>query len=91
MCEKYTPDPYPWFIKAYEDEHSVEIKGRDGYALVATVHWNDGERDANAKLIVAAPELYEALKVIVAQIHAQEINFGPLTADAEEAIRKATA
>ncbi len=45
---------------------------------------------ANARLIAAAPDLLTVLVAIREQLVRQGINFGPLIADAEAAISKAT-
>lgn len=55
----YTPGP--WAIKAYEDERFVEIKAGNGYRVVASVPFNNGDRDANARLISQAPSLVAVL------------------------------
>lgn len=45
--------------------------------------------DADARLIVAAPEMLELLKSLHTELVRQKINFGPIIADAEALIAKA--
>lgn len=52
--------PGPWVIRAYEGEHFVEIKADNGFRVIAGVPFCNGVRDANARLISAAPDLLEA-------------------------------
>ncbi len=70
------PTPGPWEIVAHGgDQNPQRIIGVRGGPMIAnTLHGND---QANARLIAAAPELYEALKAfkaitgafLVSQIH----------------------
>lgn len=68
---KHTPGP--WLFSSYKSGNSVIVI--DGKEFdVATVNYPN--RDANAHLIAAAPELYEALDGLLADItEYQEINF----------------
>ena len=67
---KFTPGP--WLFSSYRSGNSVIVI--DGKEFdVATVNYPN--RDANAHLIAAAPELYEALDGLLADItEYQEIN-----------------
>ena len=67
---KFTPGP--WLFSSYKSGNSVIVI--DGKEFdVATVNYPN--RDANAHLIAAAPELYEALEGLLADItEYQEIN-----------------
>ena len=60
MNEKFTPGPWEKEYSARRDEWEIYIDG-DCIAL-ASVYPNVPEYAANAALIAAAPELYEALK-----------------------------
>lgn len=54
----------PWTFALFEDApNEAFVQWRAGYAAV---HGSRAGREANAHLIVAAPDLLEALKVIVA-------------------------
>lgn len=53
--------------------HTDDEQGHDygnGQIIAHVVRWNDGHSWANARLIAAAPEMYELLKVWV-QVQAQ--------------------
>lgn len=60
---KWTPSP--WVVRHGRTPHVKEIVGPKQEAICATHHWLDSdpveESRANANLIAAAPELYEAL------------------------------
>ncbi len=71
----------PWCVgdeKKVSEIWNVEILGQQGYSLVSTCYgtttgladWYAGAREvkANAHLIAAAPDLYEALEGIIAEI-----------------------
>lgn len=64
---KFTPGPWsisePQIRGDYVMPGYVWINGRDWYAL-AQACVQDGEGDANARLIAAAPEMYEVLRRI---------------------------
>lgn len=66
---KWTPGP--WSVAAYPDGASLEVEGADS-RMVAVLHWYDGDwpdqqvAEANARLIAAAPELYEAAEDFLA-------------------------
>jgi hypothetical protein len=49
--------PGPWQAR----KKLVHVEGKGTVALVHNPWNNEGEREANARLIAAAPELYEAL------------------------------
>ena len=87
---KHTPGP--WHLAEVENgsiKHMVPV-GPDGYSLCTVVH--DGDTpfgaiymDADARLIAAAPELLEALQMLL-----EFPNTGPATSAARAAIAKAT-
>lgn len=82
---KHTPGPQlGWDLLGGRDEH-WELVGKDG-ELIGDVCFC---KAANARLIAAAPELLEALKAYRDACYEQDINLGPITADAEAAIAKA--
>ncbi|MCA8018109.1 hypothetical protein [Burkholderia metallica] len=68
---KHTPGP--WEVVAYPEENFVEIKSDGGYRLVATVHYDKGNRDANARLIHAALDMTEILEFIAADADAGKV------------------
>ena len=83
---KFTPGP--WLFSSYKSGNSVIVI--DGKEFdVATVNYPN--RDANAHLIAAAPELYEALDALRAELflHAEGNYFRPLLDKAEIALAKA--
>ena len=53
---KFTPGP--WKISEYRNSHSMIIVGSDEWDVAEVGYPN---RDANAHLIAAAPDLYKAL------------------------------
>jgi hypothetical protein len=89
--------PGPWIVT--EDSYIRQAEGEKRLYIAALVdipHRLEGKTEANARLIAAAPELLEALKVI-----ANRLTKGPrhngkskvqqaITAVAEAAIAKAT-
>jgi len=77
---KHTPGP--WRIAG----KGTIRKGNNDW--IADVHWRN--REANARLISAAPELLSVLTAIHSELVSQDIKFGPLIADAEAVIAKAT-
>ena len=63
MSVKHTPGPWEW---ADGDGYSLtRVWGPKG-KLIADVVGDDAEVEPNARLIVAAPELLETLKMLVA-------------------------
>lgn len=55
---KYTPGPWNYSFESVDPEWAVVSKG--GGAIVANVN-ADSRKEANARLIAAAPEMAEAL------------------------------
>jgi len=83
---KFTPGP--WLFSSYKSGNSVIVI--DGKEFdVATVNYPN--RDANAHLIAASPDLYEALDALKAELflHAEGNYFRPLLDKAEIALAKA--
>jgi hypothetical protein len=93
--------PGPWHVTACLDywvEHGHAITGADdgfmGVALCGDISWpNSDERqkewEANARLIAAAPDLLEALKVLADQRWTDRPFHGPGSQD--EWLKKAAA
>lgn len=85
MATKFTAGP--WQINAGE----VVVAG--SRQVVATVKWgdcwHDDVDDANARLIAAAPELYEALNAIMQPNHTPD-TYDSAYALARAALAKAT-
>jgi hypothetical protein len=52
----------PWHVSEYTDGRDALIYDEDGFEVARVCYQN---RDANARLITAAPELYEALDKII--------------------------
>ena len=78
--------PGPWDVP----NKSVKIRGCN---FLATVHWDDDEAEANARLIAAAPDLLAALEAVTACLrgfHAAD-DFGPLDDEAIDAALDAIA
>lgn len=103
MSTKWTPGP--WFVGAQNDTLYVidgppspapydgPIPKEYGPNVVATPGWRQPNHDANANLIAAAPELYDALEEL-RDYAAKEIQRGgahhdPVWAKAADALRKA--
>ena len=94
MAEKFTPGPW----KVQRTNQGVFIEGNVekpiGYLAQVRGIYRDGNRvmeDANAALIAAAPELYEALKNIASYIGdlPRHYNFQDEYDQAETALAKA--
>lgn len=70
MSEKFTPGP--WFIHPESPLHCVNQKGTNRHVAMVSCYKIapvDGvENIANAHLIAAAPETYEALDTLVAVV-----------------------
>ena len=64
--------PGPWKVRSFRDTPVIcadmerEVVGQDTEPLIAHVDYQDPFTTANAHLLAAAPELYEALAVLVA-------------------------
>lgn len=92
---KHTPGP--WRVDAALDEDGnplfVQVLTAQNYEVANTANGNFGDATelANARLIAAAPEILEALRLCIAQLKADEPDFG-LEGDAiyaaEMAIKK---
>ena len=86
---KHTPGPWEAHKTHYGDDRTWDVSSP--LRTVATINDGDGLAEANARLIAAAPELLEALEILVApddgKIRVDEIksNF----AKGKAAIRKA--
>lgn len=56
--------PWPWRVVGYADEDerdgAVAVVARDGFIVAEVLKWP--QQDANARLIAAAPDMYEALR-----------------------------
>ena len=76
MAERFTPGP--WTLDRADRDGSLGIV-QSGYR-VASAHLratdNPDEQKANARLIAAAPELYQALADLVDLIRFQELRDG---------------
>lgn len=90
---KFTPGPWH---RSESDKWDIESPDVADGSVICVVTDPDGdtsaldaECEANAHLIAAAPDLYVALDAIVTAIKEQDIRFGPLTWDAEQALAKA--
>ncbi|SRR5579885_2448370 len=71
MSAKFTPGPWEYRRDKETDRHYVGCGiyciVNDAFATRETKNCGQVEREANARLIAAAPELYEALKQLVEQ------------------------
>ena len=80
--------PGPWFV--CHTNFISYVKADTGHKEIAVLYADAGaEKQANAHLISAAPELYEALKAYVTACEQQAIKLGPITGSAKAAIAKA--
>lgn len=85
---KHTPGP--WVIDGKNNGGPIIRSRADGAYIARANGMPDPlETEANAYLIAAAPELYEALRAIRDELVRQDIKFGPLIADADVALAKA--
>jgi hypothetical protein len=60
--------PGPWYVGVYAAHESVFVDSGDGCIYIATTASRDvpsQQRHANARLIAAAPDMYEALKAML--------------------------
>jgi len=92
MTEKqWTEGPWKLRPEFSEDHGQYSIEGADGIELTRVEAWMGKHREesrANARLIAAAPELYEALEDIVQTMRAQQRNgiyWDPQTVEAADA------
>ncbi len=91
---KHTPGPWKVGSMSNGDFYKRNIAGADGYHVAIASSRDDSEVDANALLIAAAPDLLEALKMLLIYTKACEgvLNCTPAgqIGIAEAAIAKAT-
>jgi len=73
--------PGPWF---YDESIATKILINAKHAAVAVVPYLDDEAKANARLLAAAPELFDALQALVSAVSEPA-----LVAQAHAALRKA--
>ncbi len=98
---KAAPTPGPWKIReCYSNgepvEWAVESRHPEHSGLIASVYMtvdNDEQDAANARLIAASPDLYEALKGVLARLnsHTSSIESCDLPEETEDAIEQARA
>jgi hypothetical protein len=85
-----THTPGPWLSF---DSGTLVISASPGDALIADLDGSEvdtnEEREANAHLIAAAPELYAVVKAYVVACKEQDIKLGSITGDAIAALAKA--
>ena len=63
---KHTPaTPGPWVVSRVMEDESALINDSTGRTILLVENFTPAERDANAALIAAAPELADALEQIV--------------------------
>lgn len=84
--------PGPWHV-AYEDENRQSVVKGEHIEIAACRHRSaeeiEKEMHHNARLIAAAPELLEALKILVAGIDAKRLNLAEVE-KARDVIKLAT-
>lgn len=61
---KHTPGPWIYNVDTFQVEQDKE----PFYKLLATVHGSKNEKNANARLIAAAPEMLDLLKRLSQEI-----------------------
>lgn len=67
----------PWFVDFYSGNHRADVWSRDDALINRTNGLSSGLSDnqiANANLIAAAPELYDALDKAVKDLVAAQVN-----------------
>ncbi len=67
---KHTPGPWEQYVSTWHDMATIGKKLGEGRGIlkIADVPNTTDEKEANARLIKAAPDLLEACKVLVSQI-----------------------
>jgi len=66
--------PGPWEISGTEYQRSVRGgKGRLFCAIAANERYAAGEKDANVRLIVAAPDMYDVLEQCLIHMNAKKL------------------
>lgn len=93
MTAKHTPGP--WIINPYAERSVIAPRFATGPKAIAMlqgrIKGRDEIREANGRLISAAPDLLEALRAMVSAQHAGPISDGMLAAwkQGKSAIEKA--
>lgn len=88
MESKHTPTPGPWHVSKHQNGREALIYGHDDFEVARACYPN---RDANACLIAAAPELLEALRALAREASPLMEQWGPRDRRALDAARAAIA
>ena len=95
MSAQFTPGPWRTGPAHVVRQQSVDGHGRRVTRFVAeavlSAPFVEGERDANARLIAAAPELYEAPGELLGMLPRFSADLHPVFADAVRSARAALA
>jgi hypothetical protein len=78
MKPNYSPGP--WLVKGNGASPRVPCAIEGEGWTIAELYWNehmDGDTEVNARLMAAAPELYEALKLALRQLRSWHISTKP--------------
>ena len=69
MSEQAKHTPGPWLASGDADANIVTVEAKDkGYTTVCRLGYSTPTREANARLIAAAPDLLEALVDMVSSV-----------------------
>lgn len=83
-----THTPGPWTAAADDYLPNITFIHSEQVDTVARI-WHGKNKDGNARLIAAAPEMLEALEELIATLDAQSIATGSVGRRAKAAIAKA--
>jgi len=64
---EHNPGPWEWHYYGAEDEPQFLVEDASCNSIVAEIPTNAGFQEGNARLVAAAPQLLEALELIVEQ------------------------
>jgi len=98
MSEKFTPGPWDWMTCSFPTtsmrivEPRAIVTCQKTHKNIATLEYSEDaeETNSNARLIAAAPDMYEALKEALTVIDQSEHALG-IERDAVDAIKMALA
>lgn len=101
MSEKHTPGPWQWIVDRWNGGYSA-LAASNGGDVLRPLHKNDGDsgaawfegdeslREANARLIAAAPDLLDACKDALALLEDVDAADGCIGDALRAAIARAT-
>ena len=87
MSYEFRGTPGPWVVSHDGPSLPIVIE-RDGALVIGGCSYQDSMEEANARLIAAAPELFEALNELLG--HVSSVQVGSVYDEAQAALAKAT-